>query len=234
MSVLRVIRHAQASYFDDDYDVLSPLGREQARAMGRHWVEQGFEPDRVVVGPRRRHRQTMEEVAAVYRESEARWPEPEGVDDLDEHSGQAVVDRFLPRWIEERPELGRLADKRPETLRDYFEVFREITLAWVRAELETPEDLESWASFRRRVTRSLERIVGESWGGKSVAVFTSGGPVATAAGMALELPDSKVLELSWRVRNTAHAELLFSGDGMTLDTFNANPHLIEPRLVTYI
>jgi broad specificity phosphatase PhoE len=234
MSVLRVIRHGQASYFDDDYDALSPIGWEQARSLGRHWLAQGLGVDRVVLGPRRRHRETMEAVAEVFREHGREWPEPELMDELDEHCGQQVVDRTLREWIAERPELERLAERKPEDLRLYFRVFREITVRWVRGALSALDDLESWESFRARVTRGLERILHGSVRGHDVVVFTSGGPVATAAGLALDLADEKVLELSWRVRNTAHAELLFSEDGVTLDTFNANPHLTEPRLVTYI
>ncbi|MCP4247678.1 MAG: histidine phosphatase family protein, partial [bacterium] len=64
--------------------------------------------------------------------------------------------------------------------------------------------------------------------------FTSGGATAAAVGLALGLDDEKVLELSWRVRNGSLTELLFSGDRLTLDTFNATPHLREKRLVTYV
>lgn len=234
MSVLRVIRHGQASYFDDDYDALSPIGWEQARSLGRHWLAQDLGVDRVIMGPRRRHRETMEAVAEVFRDHGREWPEPELMGELDEHSGQQIVDLTLPEWIGERPELEGLAEKTPENLRLYFRIFREITIRWVRDELGTPDGLECWQGFRARVTRGLERILGGSGRSHDVAVFTSGGPVATAAGLALDLADEKVLELSWRVRNTAHAELLFSEDGVTLDTFNANPHLTEPRLVTYI
>jgi len=234
MSVLKVIRHAQASYFHDDYDQLSPLGHEQARRLGEHWAETGVRLDRVVVGPRRRHRETLDAVAAVYRERGLDWPRPEPLAELDEHTGQQLVDRELARRVAERPELAHLAEKNAENLRAYFRVFREITLAWARGELATPEDLESWTAFRDRVTGGLERLLDGLGNGASVAVFTSGGPVAPAAGMALGLADEKVLELSWRVRNTAHAELLFSEEGLTLDAFNALPHLSEPRLVTYI
>jgi len=234
MSVLRVIRHAQASYFHDDYDQLSPLGHEQARRMGEHWAETGVRLDRVVVGPRRRHRETLAAVAEVYRERGLDWPEPERLEELDEHTGQELVDRELKRRIAARPELAGLAEKNAENLRAYFRVFREITLAWARGELATPDDLESWAAFRSRVTRGLEGLLAGLGNGATVAIFTSGGPVAAATGMALGLADEKVLELSWRVRNTAHAELLFSDEGLSLDSFNTLPHLTEPRLVTYI
>ncbi len=234
MSVLQIIRHAQASYLTDNYDLLSPLGEEQARVMGEHWAESGRRLDRVFVGPKRRHHQTMEAVANVYRGRGLDWPEPEELAELDEHRGQAVVNRTLPRWIEERPELAEFTELEPAKLRRYFAVFREITLLWARAELETPDDLEPWSAFRARVTRGVEQILDATDHGEDVAVFTSGGPVAVAAGFALALNDEQVLALSWRVRNTAHAEFLYSGDGLTLDTFNASPHISEPRLVTHI
>ena len=41
------------------------------------------------------------------------------------------------------------------------------------------------------------------------------------------------LELAWMVRNAAWSEFVFSGDRFTLSTFNAFPHLDEPRLLTY-
>ncbi len=234
MSVLQIIRHAQASFLTDHYDLLSPLGEEQSRVMGEHWADSGRKLDRVFVGPLRRHHQTMEAVADVYRSRGLDWPEPEELAGLAEHRGQALVNRTLPRWIEERPDLADLAELEPAKLRRYFAVFREITLLWARGELETPSDLEPWADFRARVTRGLERILDATGHGEDVVVFTSGGPVGVAAGMALELPDEKVLALSWRVRNTAHAELLYAGEGLTLDTFNASPHIREPRLVTHI
>ncbi|MEC8667907.1 MAG: histidine phosphatase family protein, partial [Pseudomonadota bacterium] len=34
MPTLYLIRHGQASFGADDYDVLSPIGHEQARALG--------------------------------------------------------------------------------------------------------------------------------------------------------------------------------------------------------
>lgn len=239
MSVLRVIRHGQASYFADDYDNLSSLGEEQARALGRYWIEQDQKIDRVVVGPRRRHRQTLEAVAAIFRDAGRDWPEVQEVDELDEHSGQEVVHQALPGWIEQesvaRPEFARLAERKPEDLRLFFQAFRDITRRWARGELATPAGLESWADFRARVHRGLRRILdGMPHRDQTVAVFTSGGPVATSTGLALDLPDEKVIELSWRVRNAAYADLVVNDEGLSVDCFNAWPHLGESRLVTHI
>ena len=42
MSRLILVRHAQASFFADSYDQLSPLGESQARALGEHWSRLGI------------------------------------------------------------------------------------------------------------------------------------------------------------------------------------------------
>ena len=67
-----------------------------------------------------------------------------------------------------------------------------------------------------------------------VAAFTSGGPVAVAMGLALNLNDEKTLELSWMVRNAAVSEFLFSRGRFSLMTFNTVPHLTSPQLLTFI
>ena len=85
MSLLFLVRHAQASFHGDDYDQLSERGMEQSRRLGIHWAELSLSFDHVYVGPRRRHRQTLDAVAAVYRERGLNWPEPVELPELDEH-----------------------------------------------------------------------------------------------------------------------------------------------------
>ena len=90
----------------------------------------------------------------------------------------------------------------------------------------------------------LGKIVDGGGRGRNLVAFTSGGAVAAAVGLALGLADEKVIEISWRVRNAAVTELLFSpangrepaGSGLrwTLHTFNTTPHLVAPGKVTYI
>jgi len=65
MSVLTLVRHAQASFHAADYDALSPLGREQARLLGEYWARRGIDFDEVYCGPRVRQRHTAEIVGAA-------------------------------------------------------------------------------------------------------------------------------------------------------------------------
>jgi broad specificity phosphatase PhoE len=69
--------------------------------------------------------------------------------------------------------------------------------------------------------------------GRRIAAFTSGGFIGTAVQSALAAPDRAALELSWRLRNGALTDFVFSADRMTLDSFNVLPHLADSALWTY-
>ncbi len=60
MGVVIMVRHGQASFGSDDYDVLSETGWEQGRLVGRWLAERGLSPTAVVSGGMRRHRETAE------------------------------------------------------------------------------------------------------------------------------------------------------------------------------
>ena len=237
MSLLFLVRHGQASFQGDDYDQLSARGVEQSRQLGIHWAELGLILDHVYVGPRRRHRQTLDAVAAVYRERGLSWPEPVELSELDEHCGQDVLSRSLPDLMQRDPAIREMKEKLRKdsdtAQRDYLRLFQKVTRMWVRRELSLP-DLEAWHEFRGRVNRGLAEITEAAGSKKKVAAFSSGGPVAAAMGFSLNLDDEKTLELSWVVRNAAYTEFLFSRGRFSLVTFNAVPHLTNPHLLTFI
>ena len=237
MSLLFLVRHGQASFHSDDYDKLSARGVEQSRQLGLHWAELNLTFDHVYVGPRRRHRQTLDAVAAVYRERGLNWPEPVELPELDEHSGQDVLSRSLPDLMQRDPAIREMKEKLRKdsdtAQQDYLRLFQKVTRMWVRRELSLP-DLEAWHTFRARVNRGLAEITGAAGSKKNVVAFSSGGPVAAALGFSLNLDDEKTLELSWIVRNAAYTEFLFSRGRFSLVTLNAVPHLTNRDLLTFI
>ncbi len=235
MSTMVLVRHGQASALAADYDQLSTIGHQQARVLGEHWADAGERFDRVVVGPLRRQRQTLDAVEEVYRRRHLEWPEPVPMAELDEHHGPRVIEHYsadLFREIGVSPADQDSGD-RAARLRRYLEIYKLGTRRWISGTLETPPGLESWADFRARVESGVSRISGGGRG-QRVAAFTSGGATAAAVGLALGLADETVLELSWRIRNGSLTELLFSGDRLALNTFNTTPHLREQRLLTNI
>ena len=185
-----MVRHGQASFHGDDYDQLSARGVEQSRRLGVHWAELNLIFDQVYFGPRRRHRQTLEAVAAGYCERGLNLPEPIELPELDEHSGQDVLTRSLPDLMQRDPLIRALKEKfrsdSDTAQRDYLRVFQRVTRMWVRRELHLP-DLEAWHEFRSRVRRGLAKMTDVTGSQKKIIAITSGGPVAVAMGQALNL-----------------------------------------------
>jgi broad specificity phosphatase PhoE len=233
MGELVLVRHGQASFFGRDYDELSALGRTQARALGDHWASHGVRFDEVYVGPRRRHHQTLEQVALAYRERGLGWPEPQQIEGLDEHQGLIVIKSRLKR---ENPEVGAMhpedpgADDRERIVREFFRHYLEIMKDWARGNIDVP-GVESWQEFRARSLRVLDLMCATP--GRAVA-FTSGGLVSSAAGWLLGLDEDRIIDLSAVLRNTALTEVRHSGKRRGLVSFNALPHLPDPANSTAV
>ncbi|RMG23852.1 MAG: hypothetical protein D6730_13655 [Bacteroidetes bacterium] len=237
MSKLLLIRHGQASFMSDDYDQLSPLGIQQSRVLGEWMAAEGLRFDRVYMGPMKRHLQTHDEAAAVYEQRQLPWPTPESIAEFEEHHGPQVTGYMLPRLIEQQAAFRQYAQKLNglPPHRKHLLLYRRITQLWARGELkEADERFESWQAFRQRVEQGMRKVLQANQGGKTVAIFTSGGPVAAAVGFALGLRHEQVMELSWAVQNTATSEFLFSGDQISLQNFNVLTHLPKAEMKTFV
>ena len=117
----------------------------------------------------------------------------------------------------------------------YFGLYKHISRKWVRDELDLDgHSFEPWQAFRRRVHSALDHILQREGRGRTVVVVTSGGPAAVATGRALQLDDERTLELSWIVQNIAVTELLFTGEQLSLKSFNSLPRLVDRELATLV
>ncbi|MFO0333999.1 MAG: histidine phosphatase family protein [Pseudomonadota bacterium] len=236
-----LVRHGQASFFGASYDRLSPLGREQARALGLHWAAHGVAFDRVYVGPRTRHRETCELVAAAYAERGLPWPRAIELPELDEHHGLTVIKRQLGRADLDNDALhpGEIGDgEREHAIRQFFRHYLEIMRDWARGTI-TVDGVEPWAEFRTRALRALDLLctapgAASDRGGAGAVAFTSGGLVSATVGWLLGLDDDRVIDLSVVLRNTALTEVSWSGRRRSLVSFNALPHLADPRHATAV
>jgi broad specificity phosphatase PhoE len=242
MSVLVLVRHGQASFFADDYDVLSPAGEAQARRLGDYWSSRDEVFDEVYVGPRRRQQRTAELVGARYQTAGRSWPEPVVLAELDEYDLGGLVGRLSPALVEQDHAFAdlvsayRASTGEHDRARSFQLMFETLLTRWQVALPETDtalDGIESWPAFRDRVRRGLQRITNRPGRGRRVAAFTSGGFIGTAVGLVLAVPDRTCLELNWRLRNCSLTHLLFSPGRLTLDDFNTLPHLHDPAEWTY-
>jgi broad specificity phosphatase PhoE len=233
MGVLTLVRHGQTSGAWYDRDRLSELGVRQAARLGERWVEAGRRLEAVYVGPCRRHRQTCEAVAGVYRERGVPFPEPAELPELDEYAPEPLFRVLLPK-LAQRDEAVRAVVESgplegPGSERHLYRLLEPLGRAWARGEVEDPA-VERWSAFMERVGVALGKMTRGAGKGAEVAAFTSAGPVAVAMGLTLGAQADRVFSLSLVVRNTSCTDFLFSGERISLQGFNGVAHLTEPEL----
>lgn len=238
MSTLILVRHGQASFFSDDYDRLSPLGEEQSRMLGRHWAKIGITPDEIHSGTLRRQVRTAEMTGEGMREAGLPWPGLQTFEGFNEYNADEILKHLLPELKERDADFGKLEDemKAATEPRDRYRTFHRLLEAvmtvWASGEYDS-DGAPSWTEFRDGVRDGLRRIMASGGGGRTVAVFTSGGPVGIGVQTALRAPDQTALDLNWRVRNAAISTFTFGGGRVSLDSFNDITHLGDPKFHTY-
>jgi broad specificity phosphatase PhoE len=228
VSSLLVIRHGQASIGSDDYDVLSPLGIEQARRLGGHLAARGERLDLLFCGPRKRQRDTAAHLRAAAAEAGTAYPEPELLEGLDELPAFELVGQAMPLLLERDAEARALSESTDK--QSLGRLFDRLLLGWCLGEL-APPGVETFPQFEARVTAAFAEIRRRSGRGKRVAVVTSAGPTSIALRLALGLSERKTCELMNLVLNSAMTELHFREDALSLSSFNAVPHL-DRELIT--
>ena len=85
MKTIYLVRHGEASWQGDTYDLLTDRGIEQARIVGQAIAERGIVPDLVVSGQLERHRQSAQAAAeetgwSARRLEDVRWAEMDYID----------------------------------------------------------------------------------------------------------------------------------------------------------
>jgi broad specificity phosphatase PhoE len=238
MSRVILVRHAQASFLEPNYDKLCATGEVQARLLGEYWARRGMLFGRAWSGPRVRQVQTARLVEEAYRRLGREFPEVGVMSEFDEYPAEAVLKLGLPQLLETSEEVRDLhraferAEEPDERKRSFQQMFEAVIGMWVSGELVV-DDVESWPAFCARVDRGIAAIVnGEMARGDSV-VFTSGGPIGVAMRRALHLSHADTLQLTWMSRNASFSEFLTSRDRFTLSAFNSHPHIEDEALLTY-
>ncbi len=240
MSTLYLVRHGQASFGQANYDRLSELGLRQSRALGEYWAARRVIIDAAVAGTLERQKASAEGVRAAYLDAGLTFPELTEMAEWNEYDTAAILTGSVPDLIAKHPDILELAKKlapdgKPDlrgNKQDFQRMFARIMDLWVTGELKV-DGLESWRDFAARVNRGISAVTAAHDSGKTVAVFTSGGPISAAVQRALQTPDKIALDLGWSISNTSISEFRYRGDRFSLASFNTTPHLNDPGLISY-
>jgi broad specificity phosphatase PhoE len=236
MGRLILVRHGQASFLSDDYDRLSPLGAEQARALAAHWLAESRRFDAVYTGTLRRQAGTAAIVGEAYRAAGMPWPDAEVLPGLDEFPAEELVRFLVPRLLRRDVAIARLyRDYRGATTegaRSYtlFALLEAVTARWVEGGVDTGP-LPTWEAFRERVRATLAALTRVHADG-DVAAFTSGGVIGVCVHTALQTSPAEAAAAIWRLRNCSLTELLVTAGGIEVACHDAIPHLPRAELVT--
>lgn len=211
MGTIHLVRHGQASWGAADYDQLSPLGGDQADALGISWEASGWAPTGCVAGGMKRHAQTA--IATI---------DACGGDGYDVDAGWDEYDHLALARAHDPASLAGDAKAFQASLNDAIS-------SWIDGAETAGEPYEA---FRGRVLASFGEVVSQATSGRSIAVFTSGGPIAMVTSHLLAGDDSLFQRLNDVVINASVTTVIVGGTGGRLLAFNEHAHL--PRdMVTY-
>lgn len=219
MPLICLVRHGQASFTAQDYDALSGLGREQAKAVGCELARRQLRDPYIVSGTLNRQHATARLLAdaAGFAEplrQDPRWneydhlalmarytdPPPDG--QADTRAVQDLLDRALGAWIEDT------APRTGET---------------------------GWSAFAGGATAALTELSTALGRGRDAVVVSSGGVLAALCGTLLSLPPAGVVALNRVTVNASVTTLVVGGSGTSLVAFNDHAHFTGSRrgLLTY-
>lgn len=216
MGQILLVRHGQASWDGDDYDVLSDVGHEQGRLLGEALAARGVRPDVVVSGGMRRHRETVENLLAGA-----------GLDGLDVEVDRGWDEYDHVSMLAQVP--TRFAGERP-TAAEFQAWMEQAAARWTSG--ENDEDYhEPFAEFADRVGEALQRAAAPTG---TVLVVTSGGPISWVSASLLGGGAELWSRFNVVCVNSGVTKLVAGRRGITLVSFNEHTHLeARPELLTY-
>jgi broad specificity phosphatase PhoE len=226
MPSLILVRHAQASFGADDYDVLSDQGRSQAAELVPELRRRGVRVERVVTGSLKRQRDTAAPVAAEWAVDAAvdpRWDEYD-------------ADDILSRYSSSPARTHRSADDSAAlvTPRAFQEILESALLAWVAAG-DAAETSESYPRFSARCAAALSDAAAGLSSGGAALVCTSGGVLGAVCAALLQAPAETFLSVNRVAVNAGLTKVVVGRRGATLVSLNDHGHLERDgrSLVTY-
>ena len=219
MGTLYLIRHGQASFGTDDYDLLSPMGQQQSLRLGQWFNTKGIAFEAALTGTLTRQMQTF---AGICAGLDTDLPVTRHAA-LNEYDSHAVIATVHPQRLA-RPDS-------PELYRQYFRLLKAGLLQWAAGRV-SPQGMPSYADFVGGIAGVLDAIRSQHSG--NVLLVSSGGPIATAVGQVLGTSVETSIELNLRIRNCSVTEFAFTPKRHMLVTYNTLPHLDAPEYASWV
>lgn len=222
MPTVLLIRHGQASFGGEDYDVLSEVGRRQAEIAGAALRALGPKITRVIAGDLRRQLDTAAQLGVGEVEIDSRWNEFESDELLAHHAG-------TPARLE-----GSTAPITSRELQDLLDIAFD---AWFAAGDDSPCS-RSWPEFGADGRAALTAAAAGLGRGETAVAVTSAGVIGSLCGeltAGREGAARAFVRLNRVQVNAAVTKIAIGSRGATLVSMNDHSHLeaVDRSLVTY-
>ncbi|MBK59280.1 phosphoglycerate mutase family protein [Pseudomonas stutzeri] len=236
MGSIYLIRHGQASFGAENYDVLSPLGFQQSAALGDYLDQMGIRFDRCVSGELNRQQDTARAtLQQMSSRVESQLP-PLVIDAaFNEFRADEVIRAHMDDLLAVEPGAMQVFANAANHRAEFQRLFKYVIQRWVSGDHEK-QGLESWQSFVNGVRAGLSRLLEQADKKDNIAVFTSGGTITALLQLIIGVSPIKAFELNWQIVNTSLSRLKYRDQDVALASFNSHAHLEllkNPELVTY-
>lgn len=234
MASIYLVRHGQASFGAENYDELSTLGHLQATLTGEFFAQTGVAFDVAYCGKLKRQQDTAKRVLASQSSA------IELIEDvrLDEVRNDEHLEYLLPKVLETRPDIKAIVEQGLDSSKRFQKVIEAVFNYWVSPQCDEPS-IQSWDDYSAGVRSMLDDIIATQGGGRSVAVFTSGGTIATFVAAVLGVPGTATYQFYEPIFNCSVTQLFYSSSKVSLSYFNDCSFLRQlsaqrdEKLVTY-
>ncbi len=208
MPVIYLLRHGQASFGTDDYDVLSDLGRRQADVAGHELARRGVRSPVVVSGSLKRQIDTAAIAANVLNVSQS------GTDPrFDEFDAHAAVNAHL----------GDLQATEGMSSAQFQQHLDAVMTEWMESENS------QWQAFSDGAFDAITELAANLPSGSDAIVTTSAGVSAVLAGRLLGAGTQGVISMNRVSVNASITTVVAGSRGLSLVSFNDHAHMLGDR-----
>ena len=215
MATIYLIRHGQASFGEDDYDKLSPLGQRQAEALSTYLRLAEIRFDAVYSGDLKRQSGTAE--IAISQHSS---PVPHHIDPrFNEVRNDEQIERLVPEITRRKPEIHSLIERGLKSSKDYQKVIEAVFNFWISPDCNA-SGIQTWREFSDDARDALRDVMSNQGSGKTIGIFSSGGTIATIVAQVLGVDESLTYRFYEPMINCSMTQLFYSNKRVSLSCFN--------------
>ena len=233
MAVIYLIRHGQASFGQENYDQLSELGLQQATRLGEVLSQRLSGFDAICLGTLTRHQQTAKNCLAGFGQAveslelhyDAGW---------NEYDHQNILAQFRPEFATAESMMAFVGEQ-PTPKQSFERDFNSAVNRWIEGQYDQ-DYIETWSTFMARVQQALENTIAAHPQAKSIAVFTSGGPISLVSQALLGVEQEKIMQMNWTLMNCGVTKLVSTGSRLFLSSLNEHTHFegaLNKHYITY-